>query len=183
MATARRGTHFLQGIRRRGALRPRHHEHRPAHDSAPTTFASDVTSAVRITELSTEKCPACPRSLPIPSAPPSRAPKQIWTTQHEDHQHQEQDALRDRNSRGQTPAFVFSARHAVRASLLVLAALAAGAVGLLLTPAGSASAADSAVVTIGQLEQPAGANPSDSGGPLTCAPTRARTWDLRIKSP
>jgi hypothetical protein len=40
----------------------------------------------------------------------------------------------------------------MRGSLLTLVALAAAAVGLLFAPTGSASAADSAFVTIGQLE-------------------------------
>jgi hypothetical protein len=40
----------------------------------------------------------------------------------------------------------------MRATLLTLIALAAGACGLILAPAGLASAAESAVVTIGQLE-------------------------------
>jgi hypothetical protein len=40
----------------------------------------------------------------------------------------------------------------MRATLLTLIALAAGACGLILAPAGTASAADSAVATIGILE-------------------------------
>jgi hypothetical protein len=40
----------------------------------------------------------------------------------------------------------------MRGSLLTLVALAAAAVGLLLAPAGSAKASDSAIVTIGQLQ-------------------------------
>jgi hypothetical protein len=51
-----------------------------------------------------------------------------------------------------TPALLLSAGHAMRASLLVLVALAAVAVGLLLGPVGSARAEDSAVATIGLLE-------------------------------
>jgi hypothetical protein len=51
-----------------------------------------------------------------------------------------------------TPSPFFFAGQVMRASLLTLVSLAAVAVGLLLTPAGSASASDSAVATIGQLE-------------------------------
>jgi hypothetical protein len=51
-----------------------------------------------------------------------------------------------------TPVLLFFAGHVMRASLLALVTLAVVAVGLLLTPTGSASASDSAVVTIGQLE-------------------------------
>ena len=40
----------------------------------------------------------------------------------------------------------------MRGSLLTLVALAAAAIGSVIAPAGSASAADSAIVTIGQLE-------------------------------
>jgi hypothetical protein len=55
-------------------------------------------------------------------------------------------------SRIKTPALLCSGGHAMRASLLVLVALAAVAVGLLLGPVGSARAEDSAVATIGLLE-------------------------------
>jgi hypothetical protein len=57
-----------------------------------------------------------------------------------------------RSAAVKTPAQLFFAGHALRASVPALVALAAAVVGLLLTPAGSASATDSAVVTIGQLE-------------------------------
>jgi hypothetical protein len=50
------------------------------------------------------------------------------------------------------PALIFFIGHVMRASLLALVALAAAAAGLFLSPAGSASASDSALVTIGQLE-------------------------------
>lgn len=52
----------------------------------------------------------------------------------------------------EAPARLVIAGHVMRASLLGSVAAAAAAVGLLLTPAGSASASDSAVATIGQLQ-------------------------------
>jgi hypothetical protein len=52
----------------------------------------------------------------------------------------------------EAPARLFIAGHVIRASLLGSVAVAAAAAGLFFTPAGPASASDSAVATIGQLQ-------------------------------
>jgi hypothetical protein len=65
----------------------------------------------------------------------------------------------------------------MRAILLTLIGLAAAACGLILAPAGLASAADSAIVTIGQLEAQ-GFDGRDRGGVVPVIVDRTVTVSL-----